>query len=196
MGPVLYALFAAWFFGISLEIISGTPLVPRAWWLYNKETAACIICTDSDAAFVIPNGAYASWMAQANATWRSCKDAFAEAECDRAYRADYNLTGKHLRDLDGNPYEKALERFRMATEAKNRDVFWNLTIGAVLHALSILNGFIFFMFMYVSYQENKEKSEREGKEKASKTASAPTDSLATVEPAHGSPGIREFRRGF
>jgi hypothetical protein len=147
MSWLAFTLLTLGLFGYTLEVVSGAKILPRSWWLYNNEKPACIVCKDADA-FIIPSNE--SWMEQAKAEWSACVASGSSRQgCDDALRADWLQHGRQLNDLQGNPYLKAIRRFHMAIEARNRSVLWNLIIGGLLHVLSLLMGVLWMLFTYV-----------------------------------------------
>ena len=134
-------------FGYSLELISGTVVLPRFWWVYKDPKPACMYCEEINKFIIQPN-AYEEWEKQAVAKWNTCladlatkgvaETGDARKSCDEAINADWQSVGSRLKTLKGNVYRKAEIRFRMAIEAQNRKALWSLVLGSVLHLLSIV----------------------------------------------------------
>ncbi len=144
---VISALFWLVGFGCSLEVISGTVVLPRFWWLNNDPKPACIYCEEINKFIIHPN-AYEEWEKREFAKWNACMADLAtrgvavtgdaRKPCDEALNADWQSVGSRLKTLKGNVYRKAEIRFRMAIEAQNRKALWSLILGSVVHLLSIL----------------------------------------------------------
>jgi len=144
---IFCALFWLVGFGCSLEMISGTVVLPRFWWLNHDPKPACIYCEEINKFIIQPN-AYEEWEKREFAKCNACMADLAargvavtgdaRKPCDEALNADWQSVGSRLRTLKGNVYRKAEIRFRMAIEAQNRKALWSLILGSVVHLLSIL----------------------------------------------------------
>jgi len=142
---IICALFWLVGFGYSLELISGTVVLPRFWWLNNDPKPACIYCEEINKFIIHPN-AYEEWEKQAAAKWNTCMADLAargvvvagdsRRQCDEAANADWRSVGSKLKTLKGNVYRKTEIRFRMAIAAHNKKALWSLILGAALHLLS------------------------------------------------------------
>jgi hypothetical protein len=105
---MIFSLFSTLFFivcfGYTLEMISGTVIMPRLWWLHNSPTPACIYCEEINK-FIIQPDAYPQWEKREIAKWNLCIAKLAakgigatddsRRPCVRALNKDWMNIGSH-----------------------------------------------------------------------------------------------------
>ena len=152
------ALLGASFFAGSLEMLSGTVMLPRVWWLYNDPRPLCIFCEDLNQFLVTP-ASFEVWEQQSSAKWRECIKQKPKNACDQVVLTQYYRIGRSLKST--NVYIQALTRFRRIVDAQNGKALWGFIIAAMVHGLSACFTVIFLLvgwFFYgLIYRDPKEK---------------------------------------
>lgn len=132
----------------SLEVLSGTVILPRVWWLYSDPNPLCFFCDDLNR-FEITPASYGVWEKQVVANFNDCIKQQTKAACNKVVTAEYNRIGSGLKS--GNLFVKTRTRFRMIVDAKNAKALWALIIASIMLALSVCFTFLCLLLLFVVF---------------------------------------------
>jgi len=131
----------------ALEALTGDMTLPRFWWLWNKQEAICIICSDNRARYKLPTRE--SETAVAEDAYTLCLPAFTPAQC----QADLNEVRRTIAKTavlnKYNVVARGKARLDVATNLEDRALFWNQILAFGFSGLAgLMNVCLFIALVY------------------------------------------------